>query len=109
MDYTIEKSQEEAKKLQNVQREVLSIDSEYLESALKDMRANHEMRESMAVLNPNPLTHNEQQDLNNAKLELLEIIIKMKKAMLNVADCHGKLMRAKGHEGEMSKLFGNFF
>lgn len=109
MDYTEEKSKQEAEILRKVQDEVLKLDSEYLESALKEMRNAHEMRDSMAVMNPNPTTHFEQQDLNAAKLEVLETILKLKKGMLNVASCQGKLMKAKGHEAEMQKLFGNYF
>jgi|ERR1035437_7709929 hypothetical protein len=104
-----EKSKREAAILKSIQEKVVMLDSEYLEFALKEMREAHSDRESMAVLNPNPFTHNEQQDLNEAKLELFALILKMKGAIQNVEDCHVKLMKAKGHEKEMGSIFGNTF
>jgi hypothetical protein len=106
MEYTMEKSKEEAAKLKSIQETLMTLDEEYLESALKDMRENHDMRDSMAILNPNPFSHNEQQDLNEAKLEQINLILKLKNNMLTIATCQGKLMRAKGHENEMKNMFG---
>lgn len=104
-----EKSEHEAEILKSIQEKVAMLDSEYLESALKEMRETHSMRDAMAVLNPNPFTHNEQQDLNEAKLDLFELILKMKEGMVKVSICHVKLMRAKGQEKEMGNMFGNIF
>jgi hypothetical protein len=109
MEYTVEKSQEEADKIKHIQMILMTLDAEYLESALKDMRENHSMRESMAVMNPNPFTHNEQQDLNAAKQDQIELILKLKKNILNIAKCQGELKKAKGSANEMNKFFGNNF
>lgn len=106
MEYTLEKSQEEAEKLKQLQFFAFMIDDEYLKSALKEMRKAHSMRDSMAILNPNPFSHNEQQDLNEAKLNQLELIIKLKENIVTIKDLSDKLGVAKKHENEMKNFFG---
>ena len=106
MEFTIEKSREEAEKLKMLQFQALMIDDEYLKAALKDMRENHSMRDSIAILNPNPLSHNQQQDLNEAKLNQLELIIKLKDNIIQINNLSDKLNRAKKHENEMKNIFG---
>ena len=106
MEYTIEKSKEEAEKLKMLQFHALMIDDEYLKAALKDMRKNHSMRDSMAILNPNPFSHHDQQELNEAKLNQLELIIKLKENITTINKLSDNLNRAKKHENEMKNFFG---
>lgn len=106
MEFTLEKSKEEAEKLKMLQFHALMIDEDYLKEALKEMRANHSMRDSMAILNPNPFSHHEQQDLNEAKLNQLELIIKLKQNITEINKLSDKLKGAKKHEDDMKHLFG---
>jgi len=107
MKYTVEKSKEEAAKLKSIQEILMTVDEEYLSSALKDMREHSDMLDNIAIMNPNPTTHFEKQELNEAKYEQIGLILKLKKNMLTIARCQGKLMRAKEHENEMKNLFGS--
>ncbi len=107
MEYTIEKSKEEAEKIKSIQEILMELDGDYLSSALKDMRENHDLREDMVLFNPNPSTHYEQQALNEAKQNQFALILKLKENMLVIARAQGELMRAKGHENEMKNIFEN--
>jgi len=106
MEYTVEKSKEEAAKLKLIQETIMSLDEEYLSSALKDMRDNHSMRDDIAVLNPNPTTHFEQQELDESKLKQIELILKLRENVSNIINCKRKLITAKQHENEMRNIFG---
>ncbi len=84
---------------------VQRLDVEYLQAALKDMRANHSMRESAAVLNPNPFTHNEQQDLNEAKLTQLDLMLQLAENTQRIKEATLKLNGAKQSVNQMNQLF----
>ena len=60
----------------------------------------------MAVMNPSPFTHNEQQDLNEAKLEQIELMIKLAKNVTKIKELTIKLHEAKANSSEMGKMFG---
>ena len=82
------------------------LDIEYLESALKDMWDNHHRRDSMAVLNPNPFTHNEKQELNAAKLRQLELMIELGKNVQSIKEKTLNLYQAEQNSSDLGKLFG---
>src|ERR1035437_785454 len=71
------------------------LDVEYLTMALADMRDKHSFRESAAVLSPSPFTHNEQQDLNAAKLEQLSLMLQLAKNSNKIIECTVNLAKAK--------------
>lgn len=106
-DKSYEESVEAAKPVGEIMRAAERLDVEYLTEALKDMRESHEMRDSMAVLNPNPHTHHEIQELNNAKLEQLELMIKLAKNVQNIKTKTIELQKAKSSENELRNLFGH--
>ena len=81
------------------------LDVEYLRSALNDMRANHSMRESAAVLNPNPFINKEQQDLNEAKLTQLDLMLQLAENTQRIKEATLKLNGAKQSVNQMNKLF----
>jgi hypothetical protein len=104
--FTYEQSVEAAKPIKKMNDAAMELDVEYLTEALKEMRENHSMRDSMAVLNPSPFTHNEQQDLNEAKLEQLELMLKLAKNVNQIKELTIKLHQAKGNANQLSRMFG---
>lgn len=105
MEYSVEKSQEESEKIRLVQMAVSGLDSEYLKAALDEMQNHLADKAILAVLNPNPMTHNQKQDLDSCKLKVLELILNLKDAMADVASAQEKLKEAEKNE----KFFKDFF
>lgn len=104
--FTNQKSVEAARPIKIMNDAAMELDVEYLTEALKEMRENHSMRDSMAVLNPSPFTHNEQQDLNEAKLEQLELMLKLAKNVSLIKELTIKLHKAKTNANDLNKMFG---
>lgn len=70
------KAEEQAQIIVCLKPLLLQLDADFLEQALSDMIKRHKKRQSIAVLNPNPLTFNAKQNLEGAKINLLEALIK---------------------------------
>lgn len=81
------------------------VDVDYLEQCLEEMKENHSTRDAMAIMNPSPFTHHEQQELNQAKLEQLELMIKLSKNCRNIMELQIKLQQAKKSVNELSQFF----
>ncbi len=108
-NFSHEQSVKAAIPIKKMMDAAMELDSDYLTAALKEMRERHNFRESAAVLNPNPFLHNEQQDLNEAKLEQLELMLKLAENIDVIRNLSIKLEGAKGHANEMQKMFGGSF
>lgn len=106
--FTHKQSVEAAQPVKKINDAVAELNIEYLSDALKDMKENHSMRDSAAILNPSPFTHNEQQDLNAAKLEQLELMIKLAKNSNKIKELTVKLNMAKQSASDLSRIFGGF-
>jgi hypothetical protein len=102
---TYEKSLEAAKVIKEMNLLALQLDIDYLTKALEEMQENHSRRDSMAVLNPNPFSHFEKQDLYAAKLKQLELMIELSKNTQVIIECEKKLVAAKSNESNLNQLF----
>lgn len=105
MEITKEKSEEQAIILRRITQDALALDIDYLEEALKKMQDAHSFRESAAVLNPNPHTHNEKQRLNALKLEQLENFLSIARNVQKIIDAEINLGTAKKNVNVLEKLF----
>ncbi len=105
MEITTEKSTEAAYPIQMILFFAGALDINYLSECLKQMRNDISRRESIAVLNPNPLTHNASQKLYQAKTEQLATIIKLGENMNKIAELHGKLQAAELTQEELAQMF----
>lgn len=105
-EFSLEKSIEAAKPVGQINKLAFTLDVGYLTKALREMKKNHEWRESAAILNPNPFTHNEKQDLEAAKLKQLELMLELAKNAKNIATLTGKLNLAILKEEELKEVFG---
>lgn len=103
---TLKNSEEAAKPIIEIMKHVLELDIEYLSQALKDMKKHTSMRESMAVMNPNPMTHNENQSVDRAKQRQLELMLELAKNAQNIMDSERKLIKARTQSNELGQLFG---
>lgn len=81
-----EQSVVEAKKIKKLQEIAIQLDVEFLKTALVDMRSQHSHRDAMAILNPNPFTHNAKQDLDAAKIKQLELYIELAENTKEIID-----------------------
>lgn len=106
MEKSVVNSEKAAEPIRIIMGAIIRVDIEYLSEALKDMEDNHSMRDSMAVLNPNPFTHSEKQELNSAKLNQLRLIIELAKNVEIIRKCESNLIAANGHQNDMKKIFG---
>ncbi len=105
-EFTLEQSEKAAIPIKKMNDLAQELDIEYLSSALKSMRENHLLRDSAAVLNPDPFTHNEKQDLNAAKLDQLELMLKLANNVALIKELSIKLHKAKGNVNDLNWLFG---
>lgn len=106
MEKTYENSVKAAEPIKKIMEAAQELDIEYLEMALKEMKESHDTRDAMMILNPNPMVHMESQELNAAKLEQLELMIKLGKNVQVIKEKTIGLEIAKNRSNEMSKLFG---
>lgn len=105
-DLTYEKSLEAAKPVKEMAELARTLDVEYLTDALNAMKENHSFRDSAMILNPNPHTAIEQQELNAAKIEGLELMLKLAKNQEKILSLTVKLEGAKRNSQELAKMFG---
>ncbi len=105
MKLTIKDSADKSAPLQAMNQLAKQLDVEYLSEALKQMREVHSWRDSAAVLNPSPFTHNEQQDLNAAKQEQLSLFIQLAKNLQLIKELTNKLDAAKENVNGLKQLF----
>lgn len=102
---SFENSTEQAVYIVEVMQALSKLDLPYLERALAGMKETHSWRDSAAVLNPNPLLHNEQQELNAAKLQQLELLLKMFKTSKIIQEKKEALDKAKRHVSSLEDMF----
>lgn len=105
MELSNEKSVQAAIPIKKMQETAIELDIEYLTGALEEMRKNHSFRESAAILNPNPQIHHEQQELNAAKLEQLDLMLRLAKNVNVIKELSLNLIIAKGQSNELKKMF----
>jgi len=106
MELSHQESVDAAKPVGAINKLAFTLNVEYLTEALKQMKAQHSFRESAAVLNPNPFTLHEKHDLEAAKLEQLELMLKLANNAKNIAILTGKLNIATMREAELKEVFG---
>lgn len=100
-----DKSQEQALIIMQINPLIMSLDVDYLTETLKQMEENHSMRESASILDPDPFTHNEKQDLNKAKLEQLNLMLKLAKNVINIKELTIKLANANNSVSKLKDMF----
>jgi hypothetical protein len=105
-NFTYERSVEAARPVKAMNDLAEQLDVEYLTGALEEMKKNHSMRDSIMILNPSPFTHTEQQELDAAKLEQLDLMLKLSKNVNRIKELTLKLYTAKGRVNDLSKMFG---
>jgi hypothetical protein len=106
MELTYEQSVEAAIPVAHINDLAFTLNVDYLEQALKEMRQNHSLRESAAVLNPSPFTHNQQQDLNQAKIDQLSLMLKLAKNAHKIKELTFKLHDASLNSQKLGAMFG---
>ncbi|MEI6435228.1 MAG: hypothetical protein WCP32_10315 [Bacteroidota bacterium] len=85
----------------------LELDVPFLKKAVSDMLENHRHRDSMMVLNPNPLTHNDQQGLNYAKITQLQNMLNLAETSQQIIELEKKLALSKLNASKFNDFFGN--
>lgn len=88
-----------------IQDHVLLLDIPLLEKALKDMKAAHSYRDSIAVLNPRPFIHNISQEREAVKIKQLQLIIDLGKNAREIISTGEKLGTAQANERLLTKMF----
>ena len=106
MELSYEQSQEQAVHLKTIQAALMKMDVTYLEEAFKQMEEQHSMRASAMILDPNPFTALERNDLEAAKLKQLELYLEAAKNLQEIANAELKVMQAKAHSQDLGKMFG---
>lgn len=104
-EQTKAKAVDEANKILRLQPILLSIDFDFLKVALKDMTEQHNRRESMAVLNPQPFLHAAQQELEEAKLEQLRLYIAIGDNLKALREAQGNLNKATAGQNSLRQFF----
>jgi len=103
--FSYKQSLEASKPVAEINQLAFTLNIEYLEGALKELTQVINMRDSAAVLNPSPFTHNEQQDLNRAKNEQLRLMIELAKNAQNIKDLTIKLGKARANIKKLNNFF----
>lgn len=99
------KSEEQAEILKRLQSVLLELDAEYLEGALEQMTANHSLRESAMVLDPNPHTAVERSELERLKLQQLRLYLDARKTIDEIHFAELKVLTARKNENTLRNLF----
>ena len=100
-----ENSEKAAKPVRKMMEIAWELDITYLSLALEDMRKNHNFKDAAAILNPNIFSHFEMQELEAAKLEQLELMIKLAQNARRILELELKHKQAKDHAKEMGLMF----
>jgi hypothetical protein len=103
-----EKSTQQAAIIKPIMNLVSQLDVEYLTMAHKKMKEAHSFRDSVMILNPNPLTHMEKQELAAAETKQLELMLKLAKNYQVIKDKTIELHEANNNVQKLNKMFGNF-
>lgn len=103
---TLDKSVEASIPLREMSLLSLQLDAEYLKEALKQMKEAHSFRDAAAILNPNPFTHNQQQDLNAAKMKQLDLFLQLAENTKNIMKCTQALATANQNSSQLNQFFG---
>lgn len=102
-------SEEESKKASVpvgiINRLSAQLNLPYLKKCLKEMKEQHSWRDRAMVLNPNPMSHMEKQDLESAKIKQLELIINLGENAQEILNCEKEYINSKKN----AKFFSNFF
>lgn len=106
MELTYEQSVEAAKPIKQMAELARTLNVEYLERAVLDMKKNHSMREAAMVMNPNPHTAIEVSDLEAEKLKGLELMLELARNQDRIFDLTVKLEKAKMNSRKLSDFFG---
>lgn len=100
-----QESQNQAVYLKAIQTNLLAMDVEYLESALKVMEENTSWQESAMILNPDPHTAIGKVDLNRAKNRQLRLYVEAAKNLTNIMEAEMKLQQARTNSNRLEDLF----
>ena len=95
----------QSKFIKEINELIAKLDIKYLKEVSERMIENHSMRESAAILNPSPFTHNEQQDLNASKLKQLDLMIGLAKNFNKIKELTIKLYKTKESIKSLANLF----
>ena len=106
MELTYEQSVEAAKPVKEINDLAFTLNVDYLTQALEGMRENHSLRDSMMILNPSPFTHSAQQDLNEAKLDQLELMLKLAINAQKIKELTFDLSDAQLNSRKLGAMFG---
>lgn len=105
-ELSYEKSLEAAAPLKQMMDIAATLDVEYLTQALEEMRKRHSFLDSAIVLNPSPMTAIEQQDLSAAKIDQLDLMLKLASNHKRIVDLSIKLGHAKVRSNQLRSMFG---
>ena len=97
---------EKAKPIKEMAEISRTLDVEYLEECLKQMKDAHSYRESASILDPRPQTVFERQDLERAKIKGLELMIALSKNQTEIFDATIKLGKAEANSHKLERFFG---
>lgn len=105
MEITLEKSQEQADIITQMQGLALMLDLEYLEQAYKEMKDAHSWRDSAMILSPNPRLTMDKQDLESVKLEQLKCYLELAKNTKALLEAEMDFARKRFNSNKLEDLF----
>jgi hypothetical protein len=105
MEVSLEKSTEEAYRIDLINRLLPGLDLIYLRAAYKTLRESHSRNDSMSILNPRPFLHNPMQELEAAKLKQLDLLIQLAENSQAIMKAESNVKDQTQVESELSKFF----
>lgn len=104
--FTLERSVHAAIPLRVMSEQCLLLDVEYLTDALKALKEQHNFRDSAAILSPSPLTHNDRQELDAAKIKQLELFLELAGQLKEIIRLQNNLSKVTENEAMLKSMFG---
>lgn len=106
MDITLEKSEEQAAILRQMQAYSLMLDSEYLEQCYNEMKSAHSWRDSAMILSPNPVATMDKQELEAIKLKQLKCYLDLANNTKALIESEKAFAEKKAGHRKLEELFG---
>lgn len=95
----------EAQKIMMIGIQIQTLDLEYLTEAAKQMSDMHSFRESAAILNPNPFSHSEKQDMDSLKIKQLELLLDLRRNHDEIQKAKARYLKAEIGSEELKRMF----
>lgn len=106
MEPTKEKSMEQAAILTEIFDIVKRIDIDYMKAFIQYSLEEHNKRDAMAVMNPRPFIHSQQQQNNSAAIHKGQLVIQLAEAIKEHEEAESNLRDALIQEKKIAGLFG---